>query len=363
MHSQLPPETVTLLQDFQFERDSGSNRLQEIRTQQHHAWTYDEADRVQTDSDEDYNDEDEADRDENEPSDHSGDANIFTGPDDAGAPIGVSSTTYTPLSIQDFPEDWNASQFWYTSSTATFYAKVLLHDITPDTNIVIVSTPSVYMALRNLLSTGQSHKSPIPAPKKITLLEFDHRFADVLDGGEYVHYDFRYPLRLPKGLKGFADRVICDPPFLSKECQTAMSQTIRWLIKEPLQQMSKEVDDSNKQSTTPPREGQTGSDDVNSLTSQPSTSGPSAPILANTIQPSPQPQIIISTGRLAEDYMLPLYSGWNPKIPDLRNTTFNPQHEQGRLTNEWGCYANFEVVIDEGKEGGGDHGWKFLDSI
>ena len=76
----------------------------------------------------------------------------------------------------------------------------------------------------------------------LLLLEFDDRFG-ALD--EYVHYDYRKPLELPgkpqstdaerdsasiiRGLvnvtklgrlRGQFDRIICDPPFLSTECQT-----------------------------------------------------------------------------------------------------------------------------------------------
>jgi Probable N6-adenine methyltransferase len=70
---------------------------------------------------------------------------------------------------------------------------------------------------------------------KIYLLEFDDRFSIF---PEFVHYDYRNPLHLPGGLflnfgmiksaakhtaasmKGTVDHIICDPPFLSEDCQT-----------------------------------------------------------------------------------------------------------------------------------------------
>lgn len=52
---------------------------------------------------------------------------------------------------------------------------------------------------------------------QVYLLEFDHRF-ELFEG--FVHYDFKYPLRLPTSFKGKFDRVILDPPFLSNDCQT-----------------------------------------------------------------------------------------------------------------------------------------------
>lgn len=52
----------------------------------------------------------------------------------------------------------------------------------------------------------------------LRLLEYDVRFA--VFGPESVAYDFANPLRLPAELKGKFDRIVCDPPFLSEDCQT-----------------------------------------------------------------------------------------------------------------------------------------------
>jgi predicted methyltransferase len=51
----------------------------------------------------------------------------------------------------------------------------------------------------------------------MTLLEFDERFGVFK---EFVKYDFKQPVRLPTELKGSFDCIICDPPFLSQDCQT-----------------------------------------------------------------------------------------------------------------------------------------------
>ena len=52
---------------------------------------------------------------------------------------------------------------------------------------------------------------------QIKLLEYDDRFAVFK---EYVKYDFEKAMNLPSELKGSFDRIICDPPFLSQDCQT-----------------------------------------------------------------------------------------------------------------------------------------------
>ena len=52
---------------------------------------------------------------------------------------------------------------------------------------------------------------------QIKLLEFDERFAVFK---EFVRYDFEKAIQLPSELKGSFDAIICDPPFLSQDCQT-----------------------------------------------------------------------------------------------------------------------------------------------
>ncbi|KAL8909294.1 MAG: hypothetical protein Q9207_000304 [Kuettlingeria erythrocarpa] len=93
----------------------------------------------------------------------------------------------TPLSMSIFSEDWNASQFWYSDGTATTLAEQLLDGATATTSIAIVSAPSVFVQLKNLLASQRE----IP---KLTLLEFDQRFSVF---AEFVHYDFQSPIKLP----------------------------------------------------------------------------------------------------------------------------------------------------------------------
>ncbi|KAI7645175.1 hypothetical protein KC318_g20211, partial [Hortaea werneckii] len=75
------------------------------------------------------------------------------------------------LTMDVFTEDWNASQFWYTDATARIYAEQLLDGATSDSSIAIVSTPSVYVALRNVLQERGNDIKP-----RLCLLEYDKRF-------------------------------------------------------------------------------------------------------------------------------------------------------------------------------------------
>ncbi|EME40334.1 hypothetical protein DOTSEDRAFT_159137 [Dothistroma septosporum NZE10] len=185
------------------------------------------------------------------------------------------------LSMDLFGEDWNASQFWYTDATALLLARQLLQDATSDSAIAVVSAPSVYVALRNVLAEDTS----LPRPK-LCLLEFDQRFEVV--GPDFQFYDFQQPLRLPAELKGRFDRIIADPPFLSTDCQTKTALTVRYLAKKGSAE---------------------GADGL---------------------------RFISCTGERMEETISKLYGKVGTKT-----TTFEPEHSKG-LSNEFFCYANFE---------------------
>ncbi|KAH7212365.1 putative N6-adenine methyltransferase-domain-containing protein [Fusarium oxysporum Fo47] len=128
-----------------------------------------------------------------------------------------------PLSMAAFTEDWNESQFWFLDETAFALADQLLDGASSSSIIGVVSTPSVFIALKNRLRFW-----PIEDRPKLVLLEHDHRFSVF---PEFVFYDFQRPLQLPAHLKGSLDSVIIDPPFFSNDCQTKFALTGRWLVK------------------------------------------------------------------------------------------------------------------------------------
>ncbi|KAL8679754.1 MAG: hypothetical protein Q9186_003970 [Xanthomendoza sp. 1 TL-2023] len=188
----------------------------------------------------------------------------------------------TPLSMTMFSEDWNASQFWYSDETAILLAEQLLKDSTNDTRIAIVSAPSVFIQIKNRLELTGNEGSVSDTPQ-VTLLEFDQRFSVFK---EFVHYDFQSPIKLPGDLKGAYDRILCDPPFLSVDCQTKAALTVRWLSRIS----------------------------------------------------AAEAQVVVCTGERMEELVHKLYRG-------IRTTTFRPKHAQGRLSNDFRCYANFESEV------------------
>lgn len=180
------------------------------------------------------------------------------------------------MTMDLFGEDWNASQFWYTEDTASTLARQLLDGATQDTRIAIVSAPSVYVALRGLVADVPVEKRP-----EVKLFEFDERFG--VFKKDFVFYDFKEPTRLDGGLKGSFDRIICDPPFLSDECQTKTALTARWLARK-----------------------------------------------------WEETKVVVCTGERMEGLILRLYGKTG-----IKTTTFLPEHKKG-LSNEFWCYASFQ---------------------
>ncbi|CAI6338790.1 unnamed protein product [Periconia digitata] len=194
------------------------------------------------------------------------------------------------LTMEAFTEDWNASQFWYHDDTATALARQLLHNATDSTRIAVVSAPSAFIQLKNLLASGEYKCKP-----QLTLLEYDQRFS--VFKKEFVPYDFQSPLKLPSELKASFDRIIVDPPFLSQDCQTKAALTVRWLAR------------SWTNPTSSAASGEDGSDSF---------------------------RLVVCTGERMESLITKLYAGVG-----ARTTSYEPRHAKG-LSNEFRCYANFE---------------------
>ncbi|KAL8739247.1 MAG: hypothetical protein Q9181_000138 [Wetmoreana brouardii] len=139
-------------------------------------------------------------------------------------------------------------------------------------------------------------KSEIP---KVKLFEFDMRFQIF---PEFIYYDFAKPTTIIPCEKGSYDRILCDPPFLSTDCQTKVAITVRWLSK----------------------------------------------ISSNGTQEQ-GPRIIVCTGERMEELVYKLYGG-------IKATEFRPKHAEDRLSNDFRCYANFKSELWKGQQQGAADG-------
>ena len=200
----------------------------------------------------------------------------------------------------------------------------LLEGATDETKIAVVSAPSVFVQVKNLLASG-AYGSP-----QTRLLEYDQRF-DVFDD-EFVHYNYETPMRLPgkyaKGytcaaeltcsaeMNGVYNRVLCDPPFLSADCQAKGEASPNSSL--------------TLQSWTPFRSILIVLAAVTVRWLSDSRDSSSGTVSAS--------RIIVCTGERMEDLISKLY-------PGIRPTTFEPRHEQNRLSNAFRCYANYECAL------------------
>ncbi|KAJ7474277.1 putative N6-adenine methyltransferase-domain-containing protein [Mycena latifolia] len=118
-----------------------------------------------------------------------------------------------------FGEDWQLSQFWYTTPFAMRFARVLHTLCTPTTSIAFLCCPTAFV--------GFQHTKPL---KNARLLEVDGRFA-VLAPREYVPYDVEEPTALPAYLTASVDIAIVDPPFLNEYTNAKLIETLRQIMR------------------------------------------------------------------------------------------------------------------------------------
>ncbi|XP_012542260.1 EEF1A lysine methyltransferase 1 [Monomorium pharaonis] len=117
-----------------------------------------------------------------------------------------------------FDEDWQLSQFWYNDDTIEAFVRGALNSTPANGRIALVSCPTLYSKLKR--ECGE---------RQIKLFEYDNRFK--IFGTDFIQYDYKFPLDVPRNMSCQFDLVIIDPPFLSEECLTKMAVTIKFLTK------------------------------------------------------------------------------------------------------------------------------------
>ncbi|XP_041970014.1 EEF1A lysine methyltransferase 1 [Aricia agestis] len=118
-----------------------------------------------------------------------------------------------------FEENWQLSQFWYDEKTIQALVHVIDQCVQNDGRVALISCPTLFVPVKRQIGSRAT----------VTLLEYDRRFE--IHGSDYVFYDYNHPLKLPADLTQSCDLVVADPPFLSEECITKTSETIKLLAK------------------------------------------------------------------------------------------------------------------------------------
>ncbi|KAG5651765.1 hypothetical protein H0H81_007547 [Sphagnurus paluster] len=118
-----------------------------------------------------------------------------------------------------FGEDWQLSQFWYSTAFATRLAKSVRAICTPESKVAFMCCPTAFVAFQ--------HVNPLEGAR---LLEFDERFR-VLAPNKFIHYDLNEPDVFPENLRESFDVIVIDPPFLNEATNKGVIQTILQIIK------------------------------------------------------------------------------------------------------------------------------------
>ena len=129
----------------------------------------------------------------------------------------VSKESQTPNIL--FDENWQLSQFWYDDKTIQAFVRGALNSTPANGKIALISCPTLYSKLKKECGKRQ-----------IVLFEYDSRFK--IFGVDFIQYDYKSPLNVPRYMSSQFDLVIADPPFLSVECLTKTAVTIKFLTKE-----------------------------------------------------------------------------------------------------------------------------------
>ncbi|CAH0690385.1 unnamed protein product [Spodoptera exigua] len=121
-----------------------------------------------------------------------------------------------------FDENWQLSQFWYDEATVQALVRVIDKTLDAGGRVALISCPTLFVPVKRQLGDKAT----------VTLLEYDRRFE--VHAPDFVFYDYNCPDKLPPELLGSYDLVVADPPFLSEECITKTSQTIKLMAKDKI---------------------------------------------------------------------------------------------------------------------------------
>ena len=93
-------------------------------------------------------------------------------------------------------------------------------------SVACVSAPTLYKHLKQKLNSTSDRTL------SLKVFEFDRRFS--MYGSDFVLYDYRSPLDIPRDMRESFDLVFADPPFLSEECLTKTAVTLKYLAKDKM---------------------------------------------------------------------------------------------------------------------------------
>ncbi|XP_059047746.1 EEF1A lysine methyltransferase 1 [Achroia grisella] len=121
-----------------------------------------------------------------------------------------------------FDENWQLSQFWYDEATVQSFVKVVDSVVADGGRVALISCPTLFVPIKRQIGYRAT----------VSLLEYDRRFD--VHAPDYIFYDYNTPDKLPIESLNSYDLVLADPPFLSEECLTKTSRTIKLLARDKI---------------------------------------------------------------------------------------------------------------------------------
>ncbi|XP_063831188.1 EEF1A lysine methyltransferase 1 isoform X1 [Ostrinia nubilalis] len=121
-----------------------------------------------------------------------------------------------------FDENWQLSQFWYDEATVQALVKVIDRVISDGGRVALISCPTLFVPVKRQIGNRAT----------VSLLEYDRRFE--VHAPDFIFYDYNTADKLPPDVLNSYDLVVADPPFLSEECITKTSETIKLLSKDKI---------------------------------------------------------------------------------------------------------------------------------
>lgn len=118
-----------------------------------------------------------------------------------------------------FAENWQLSQFWYSTETADILSKEIAAVAADEcsNSIACIACPTLFYYMKQHYPSLNCH-----------LLEYDKRFES---WGNFSFYDYNEPDKIQDDLKGRFSIVVADPPYLSEECLVKTLKTARILAR------------------------------------------------------------------------------------------------------------------------------------
>jgi hypothetical protein len=229
---------------------------------------------------------------------------------------------WTPISIDEykhiFSENWQLSQFWYSTSFAERLARMIEASLpqlaSSKPTIAFMCSPTAFVALLSTCTDIANRCNPV-------LMEYDGRFAAL--PGRFVNYDLDEPDQVPEDLVRSVDLAVIDPPFLNMKTNIKLCRTLERILR----------DGNSQEPLNPLCSSGTGRITLLSSAGPGMSEDDLVQIYNSTLEGLFQGRRDRGEGLAAS----------GPSI--MKEVPIQVEHDGGRLANNFRCWANWDIPI------------------